>query len=93
MCYMVKLVSKQRKKQMEKTQREYYLNEQIKAIHKELGDLGENGGGGRTSTVRVRRRLQVAPVVDGRLDVGDVNGAHGARIIARRPINPINSGK
>lgn len=29
------------KKQMEKSQREYYLNEQIKAIQKELGDLGE----------------------------------------------------
>ena len=29
------------KKQMEKTQREYYLNEQIKAINKELGDLSE----------------------------------------------------
>jgi ATP-dependent Lon protease len=30
------------KKQMEKTQREYYLNEQMKAIQKELGD-GEEG--------------------------------------------------
>ena len=30
------------KKQMEKTQREYYLNEQMKAIQKELGD-GEGG--------------------------------------------------
>ena len=30
------------KKQMEKTQREYYLNEQMKAIQKELGD-GEDG--------------------------------------------------
>ncbi len=30
------------KRQMEKSQREYYLNEQIKAIQKELGD-GENG--------------------------------------------------
>ena len=29
------------KKQMEKSQREYYLNEQMKAIQKELGDLGE----------------------------------------------------
>jgi ATP-dependent Lon protease len=29
------------KKQMEKSQREYYLNEQIKAIQKELGELGE----------------------------------------------------
>ncbi|MDZ7823781.1 MAG: endopeptidase La [Ahrensia sp.] len=32
------------KRQMEKTQREYYLNEQMKAIQKELGD-GEDGGG------------------------------------------------
>jgi ATP-dependent Lon protease len=29
------------KQQMEKSQREYYLNEQMKAIQKELGDLGE----------------------------------------------------
>jgi ATP-dependent Lon protease len=29
---------------MEKTQREYYLNEQMKAIQKELGD-GEDGQG------------------------------------------------
>lgn len=32
------------KSQMEKTQREYYLNEQMKAIQKELGD-GEDGSG------------------------------------------------
>ena len=32
------------KRQMEKTQREYYLNEQMKAIQKELGE-GEEGGG------------------------------------------------
>jgi ATP-dependent Lon protease len=31
------------KKQMEKSQREYYLNEQMKAIQKELGDM-EDGG-------------------------------------------------
>ncbi len=29
------------KQQMEKNQREYYLNEQIKAIHKELGEMDE----------------------------------------------------
>lgn len=29
------------KQQMEKSQREYYLNEQMKAIQKELGDIGE----------------------------------------------------
>lgn len=31
------------KRQMEKTQREYYLNEQLKAIQKELGEIGEEG--------------------------------------------------
>lgn len=31
------------KRQMEKSQREYYLNEQIKAIQKELGEIGEEG--------------------------------------------------
>lgn len=31
------------KRQMEKSQREYYLNEQIKAIQKELGELSEEG--------------------------------------------------
>ena len=31
------------KKQMEKSQREYYLNEQMKAIQKELGDIDEDG--------------------------------------------------
>ncbi|HEY9579335.1 MAG TPA: endopeptidase La [Rhizorhapis sp.] len=32
------------KRQMEKTQREYYLNEQLKAIQRELGNEGEDGG-------------------------------------------------
>jgi len=32
------------KKQMEKSQREYYLNEQMKAIQRELGDMDEEGG-------------------------------------------------
>ncbi|HEX8579725.1 MAG TPA: endopeptidase La [Allosphingosinicella sp.] len=33
------------KRQMEKTQREYYLNEQLKAIQRELGNEGEDGDG------------------------------------------------
>ena len=33
------------KRQMEKTQREYYLNEQLKAIQRELGNDGEEGDG------------------------------------------------
>lgn len=31
------------KKQMEKSQREYYLNEQLKAVQKELGELDDSG--------------------------------------------------
>ncbi len=42
------------KRQMEKTQREYYLNEQMKAIQKELGE-GEDG---RDEDRRVRREDQ-----------------------------------
>ncbi len=41
------------KRQMEKTQREYYLNEQMKAIQKELGD-GENGGSGELDELENR---------------------------------------
>ena len=33
------------KRQMEKTQREYYLNEQMKAIQRELGNEGDEGDG------------------------------------------------
>jgi ATP-dependent Lon protease len=50
------------KQQMEKTQREYYLNEQMKAIQKELGDLDEDspkrdrGSGSSASTRRACRR-------------------------------------
>lgn len=36
-------IRKRVKKQMEKSQREYYLNEQMKAIQKELGDTEEAG--------------------------------------------------
>lgn len=41
------------KKQMEKSQREYYLNEQMKAIQKELGDLGEEASDGDDYDARV----------------------------------------
>ena len=42
------------KRQMEKTQREYYLNEQMKAIQKELGD-GEEG---RDEIGEIEKRIQ-----------------------------------
>ena len=41
-CYKLrKRIRTRVKKQMEKSQREYYLNEQMKAIQKELGDMDE----------------------------------------------------
>ncbi|GAU07879.1 endopeptidase La [Desulfoplanes formicivorans] len=37
---------------MDKAQREYFLREQLKAIRKELGDMGENGEGGEFDDIR-----------------------------------------
>ena len=44
------------KKQMEKSQREYYLNEQMKAIQKELGELDE----GHNELADVQSRIEAA---------------------------------
>ncbi len=44
------------KRQMEKTQREYYLNEQLKAIQRELGD-GEGGEGGEGDLAELEARI------------------------------------
>lgn len=45
------------KKQMEKSQREYYLNEQMKAIQKELGDMDDTGA---NDMDELRRRIESA---------------------------------
>ena len=42
------------KRQMEKSQREYYLNEQVKAIQKELGE-GEEGADLEEMEKRIKR--------------------------------------
>ena len=41
MMQMERKIKNRVKRQMEKTQREYYLNEQMKAIQRELGDAGD----------------------------------------------------
>jgi ATP-dependent Lon protease len=43
MLQMERKIRNRVKRQMEKTQREYYLNEQMKAIQRELGDGDEDG--------------------------------------------------
>ncbi|MDF2445602.1 MAG: endopeptidase La [Moraxellaceae bacterium] len=45
------------KKQMEKSQREYYLNEQMKAIQKELGDIS---GEGENEVAEIEARVKKA---------------------------------
>ena len=44
------------KNQMEKTQREYYLNEQMKAIQRELGEIED----GKDETSNLKRQIQKA---------------------------------
>jgi ATP-dependent Lon protease len=44
------------KSQMEKTQREYYLNEQLKAIQKELGEIED----GKDETTNLKKSIQKA---------------------------------
>ena len=44
------------KKQMERSQREYYLNEQMKAIQKELGDIDE----GHNEVDELKKRIENA---------------------------------
>ena len=44
------------KKQMERSQREYYLNEQMKAIQKELGDIDE----GHNEVEELKKRIEKA---------------------------------
>ena len=46
------------KSQMEKSQREYYLNEQMKAIQKELGEMED--GGNETRRARAERSRRPA---------------------------------
>ncbi len=47
------------KKQMDKTQREYYLNEQIKAIHKELGRKDE-----KADNDELRKKIEAAGMTE-----------------------------
>lgn len=53
------------KKQMEKSQREYYLNEQMKAIQKELGDLDDAGA---NDMDELQRRIDEAKMPQEALD-------------------------
>ncbi len=53
------------KKQMEKSQREYYLNEQMKAIQKELGDMDESGA---SDMEELKNRIEAAGMPQEALD-------------------------
>ncbi len=78
-------------RQMEKTQREYYLNEQLKAIQKELGE-GEEGRDEmneledrirKTKLSKEAREKAQAEVKKLRSHVADVGGSHGGAQLSR----------
>jgi ATP-dependent Lon protease len=56
MLQMERKIKNRVKRQMEKTQREYYLNEQMKAIQRELGEQGE--GGERDELAELEARIK-----------------------------------
>jgi ATP-dependent Lon protease len=60
MLQMERKIKNRVKRQMEKTQREYYLNEQMKAIQRELGELGE--GGERDELAEIEQKIADTPL-------------------------------
>ncbi|MAK59409.1 MAG: endopeptidase La [Ponticaulis sp.] len=58
MLQMERKIKNRVKRQMEKTQREYYLNEQMKAIQKELGDPEE----GRDELAELEQKIAEKPL-------------------------------
>ncbi len=60
MLQMERKIKNRVKRQMEKTQREYYLNEQMKAIQKELGDQEE----GRDELAELEQKIAEKPLTE-----------------------------
>ena len=85
------------KRQMEKTQREYYLNEQMKAIQKELGD--EDGKDDlaeleerikKTKLSKEARDKATGRVEEAAPDVADVGRGHRRAQLSRLdPVDPV----
>ena len=61
MLQMERKIKNRVKRQMEKTQREYYLNEQMKAIQRELG---EQEGGERDEIAELEAKLRDTPLTE-----------------------------
>ncbi len=81
------------KRQMEKTQREYYLNEQLKAIQRELGNESEEGGDELQELAEKIRKTRLSKEAKNRAnrraeeasrDGADVGGSHGCAQLSRR---------
>ncbi len=61
MLQMERKIKNRVKRQMEKTQREYYLNEQMKAIQRELGEQGGDGGE-RDELAELEEKIAATPM-------------------------------
>jgi ATP-dependent Lon protease len=83
------------KRQMEKSQREYYLNEQVKAIQKELGE-GEDGADHRRAREEDRSRQDAEGSArqghqrdqEAQADVADVGRSHRRAQLHRHADRP-----
>ena len=83
------------KRQMEKSQREYYLNEQVKAIQKELGE-GEEGADLEEMEKKIRTRAHAQGraqeggerAEEAEADVADVGRGDGGAQLHRDPGQP-----
>ncbi len=83
------------KRQMEKSQREYYLNEQVKAIQKELGE-GEEGADLEELEKKITRRADAEGCAregavraeEAQADVTDVGRSHGRAQLPRHADRP-----
>ncbi len=63
MLQMERKIKNRVKRQMEKTQREYYLNEQMKAIQRELGEQGGEAGE-RDELAELEQKIADTPLSD-----------------------------
>ena len=74
MMQMERKIKNRVKRQMEKTQREYYLNEQMKAIQRELGEGGGDGERGRGAVVGIGLGAALDERGEGGVDLGPAHG-------------------
>ncbi|MEH6409276.1 MAG: endopeptidase La [Hyphomonas sp.] len=84
MLQMERKIKNRVKRQMEKTQREYYLNEQMKAIQRELGEQGGDGGE-RDEVAELEQKIADTPFTE------EARGKAEAEVKKLRQMSPMSA--